>query len=255
MSVLLHRWHPITVPRNFTERHPLFRKYIIIIQEYFQSFWLISKYFGNIVHFSTTMCFKYSGYIVVKYIVFPQFPPKHPHCIVTNGSLFCSLSWFSKKHWSILRVKAALWCFPQSLQMVISRYSSSLCTCVSTALARCQSQRSCQTPPPRWSRGFLCVLYYGAGAHTWRWVGSVVQLCSYTEVFAGRTTAVLFLHRRTVVLLLFCSLVCVMWDCTYVWWPLGLTFLSFRWMWNFFEFFKRDCIEAWTAASLHSLHH
>lgn len=65
-------------------------------------------------------------------------------------------------------------------------------------------------PPPRWSRGFLCVLYYGAGAHTWRWVGSVVQLCSYTEVFAGRTTAVLFLHRRTVVLLLFCSLVCVM---------------------------------------------
>lgn len=139
---------------------------------------------------------------------------------------------------SVRNIKVALWCFPQSLLMVISRYSSSLCTFVPAALARCQSQRSCQTPPPRWSRGFLCVLYYGAGAHTWRWVGSVVQLCSYTEVFAGRTTAVLFLHRRTVVLLLFCSLVCVMWDCTYVWWPLGLTFLSFRWMWNFFDFLK-----------------
>lgn len=41
----------------------------------------------------------------------------------------------------------------------------------------------------------------------------------------------------TVVFLLFCSLLCVMWDCTYVWWPLGLTFLSFRWMWNFLTFF------------------
>lgn len=121
-----------------------------------------------------------------------------------NGSLFHTCSVFNRQTSTII-TKVALWHFKfikvahgrqkvcgssSDHYYIVSRHrwqSSPRTRVFLAALNLCQSQHWCQTPPPLFYWG-VCMRIVLWNRYPLCWVGSVLLLCSYTEVLAGRTT-------------------------------------------------------------------